>query len=371
MKRVITSLLLVFLLVPLFCIGANAQVYTGRALDDKWILEDFTGQTLDADTIEALQLAEYYRVEYSLDTKKGELNIFCGKDENGKDIEQMMLPYARVNWIPWQNNDLLDYVKVARIHEGVMSAGRYSFYFAENLEEVYLPHSIRKINRTTFYQCENLKTVYYAGTEEDFVNRILFDEVRNWHAVNEDENNIVYKLKDKIHFGESVGVICENEEGDVITTFTVGGYFVGDEYKIEPLELEGLTYVGEEKEITGSFKKNDDTVHVFTYHCDHEYKVNDPSKPCGSFCTKCGRANPEPPTAHTWGEPEVKSERGFLTAFEQHTTCKICGAKEKETALPYAVYVSIFVAAPIVLAGIAFAIILPIRRRKRMKDMTW
>ena len=169
MKKVVTTLLLVFLLIPALCFSAGAQIYSGRALDDEWILEDFTKEELDADTIEALQLAEYYRVEYKLNTKTGRIDIFCGKDENGEDIEQMMLPYARAHWIPWQNNGLMDYVKTAYIHEGVMSAGRYSFYFAENLEEVYLPHSIRKINRTTFYQCEKLETVYYAGTEEEWI----------------------------------------------------------------------------------------------------------------------------------------------------------------------------------------------------------
>ncbi len=377
MKRVITSLLLVCLLIPTFVLSANAQIFSGRALDDKWILEDFTGTTMDADTIEALQLAEYYRVEYSLDTIEGVLDIYCGKDENGEDIEQLMLPYARVNWIPWQNNGLMDYIKVARIHEGVMSAGRYSFYYAENLEEVYLPHSIRKINVTTFYQCENLKTVYYAGTEEDFANRILFDEVRNWygedangnHTIEEEE--VVFTLKDKIHYGESVDVICENEEGDVITSFTVGGYFVGDKYEIEPLEIEGLTYVGDEELITGKFKKNDSTVHVFTYHCDHEYAVTDPSKPCGSFCQKCGRVNPEPPAEHTWGETVVKSERGFLTPLEEEITCKVCEAKIKEYKHPYALYICIGVAVPVLLVGIAFAIIVPIRRKKRIKDLTW
>ena len=64
MKKVVCTLLLVLLLIPVFSFNASAQIYSGRALDDKWILEDFTGQTMDADTLEALQLAAYYRVEY-------------------------------------------------------------------------------------------------------------------------------------------------------------------------------------------------------------------------------------------------------------------------------------------------------------------
>lgn len=377
MKKVVCTLLLILLLVPVFSFNASAQIYSGRALDDKWILEDFTGQTMDADTLEALQLAAYYRVEYSLDTLEGELNIYCGVDENGKKIEQMMLPYARINWVPWQNNGLLDYVKTARIEEGVKSVGRYSFAYAENLETVYLPHSIRKINVTTFYQCENLETVYYAGTEQDFVNRILFDETRNWYGEDQDGNNtveedeVIFTLKDKIHFGESVTVRCENEEGELITAYTVGGYFIGDEYEIEPLEIEGLTYVGEEEKITGKFKKNDSTVHVFTYHCDHEYVVEDPSVPCGSFCTKCGGVDPEPPVEHTWGETVIKSERGFLTPLESEISCEVCKAKVSEYKQPYAIYICIGVAVPVLLTGIAFAIIVPIRKRKKIKDLTW
>ena len=378
MKRVLCVLLLAATLLGGFCLAAGAEKSAPKiALDREQILAEFNGRTPTAEELETLRLAEYYEIRYTLDKVSGELDIFCGTDENGNKIEQQMLPYVRNTWIPWQNNDDYTYIKTARIHEGVQSIGRYSFYMCENLETAYIPHSVRKINVTTFYQCADLQTVYYAGTEQDFRVRVKVEETRNWYGVDADGNNtvdedeVVFKLTDKIHFGESVSVFCKNEEGDVITSYTVGGYFPGDEYVITPKELTGLTYVGEQTEIKGTFKENDKSSFVFTYHCDHEYAVKDPSMPCGSFCTKCGRVDPNPPVEHTWGETEVRSERGFLTPLDQSVTCKVCQAKVEEYAYPYAPYICAAVAAPILITGIVFAIVIPIRKKKKLKEMTW
>ena len=288
-----------------------------------------------------------------------------------------MLPYAKYQWIPWQNKGMLNTVKTVYIEEGILSVGRYSFYLCESIEEVYIPHSVRKIDRTTFYQCENLKTVHYAGNESDFWSRINFDEVRNWYAVDtngdgvEQESEIIAYFKDKIVFGESIRVVCKNQDGDEITSYTVGGYARGEEYAVTAPELAGLTYTGEQTEFFGTFKKNDTTVLELTYHCDHEYEVADPAKPCGSFCKHCGRADPEPPVDHEWGEVEIRSERGFLTPLDQVVKCKVCEAKISDYKLPYAPVVCLAVAGPILVAGIVFAIVYPIRKKRKMKDMTW
>ena len=377
MKRVICLAVLLFTLLPLCFLSVNAAVYEGIALDKKWILEDYTGKNLTADEIEAISLAGHYRVQYKLDTEKGELRIFCDTDENGNKIEQAMLPYADFKWVPWRVEEMKDSIKVAYIEEGVQSVGRYSFYECFTLEEVYIPYSVRKIDRSTFYQCTSLEKVHYAGSESDFWKRVNLDEVRNWYAVDLDgdgverDDEIKYYLKDKIVFGESVKVLCKNEEGDVITSFGVGGYERGDKYTVTPPVLEGLTYVGEQSEITGTFKKNDSTEIELIYRCDHVFVVSDPSIPCGSKCEKCGREDPDSPVEHTWGDVEVRSERSFLRPLEQSVKCQVCGAKRTEYKMAYAPIVCIAVAAPILLAGIGFAIGYPIYRKRKMRDMTW
>ena len=379
------------------------NVITGLAVDVEAVVQANTGKDISKFSKEELDFFEKAvnsKIQYTLDLGNNALTIFCGKNADGTLAEQHMLSYIAPHWVPWQNETpgvfnsefvsvgesavvKFDYEKAALqqvqtvyIEEGVGSVGRYSFAYAGALKEVYLPHSLQKIDRTAFYQCDKLETVYYAGNENDF-NKVILDEVRNWNGIDTsgnntiEENEVTSRLTDKIHFGESVTVLCKNEEGDTITRYTVGGYFSGDEYTLRPLELEGLTYVGSESEITGKFKKNDTTVHEFVYHCEHNYQQKHSSVACSSFCTKCGRADPNPAVAHSWSEPVVVSERGFLTPLNQSVICTKCNAKISEYKDPYGPLVMICVAAPILLAGIVFAIVTPIRKRKKLKDMTW
>ena len=398
MKRVLCVFLMVLLLVQMLCVCAGAEVYTGRAIDVEAVVKANTGATnLSEEEKEFFENAVKCNIHFNLNTDTGELDIYCGEMPTAFGEVEYMLSYIAPHWVPWQNenpgafstqmgangylefipeNALLQDVTTVRVHEGVGSIGRYSLAYGYQIKEVYLPHSLKKINNTVFYQCENLETVYYAGNENDF-EKVVFDEKRNWAGQDQDGNNTIdeweatFYLQDKIHFGESVTVVCKNEEGDTITKYTVGGYFVGDPYEIKPAALEGLTYVGEEQLITGKFKKNDSTVYTMTYHCDHDYQLKNPNIGCSSFCTKCGRTNPNPPEDHVWGEPVVISERGFLTPLDQNVVCQRCNASVKEYKNPYGPYICIGVAAPVLLAGIAFAIIVPIRKHKKMKDMTW
>ena len=377
MKRVICLFVLIFTLLPLCFVNVSAKKYAGRALNDEWILEDYRKEDMSTDELEAISLAGHYRVQYTLDTDTGEMHIFCDTDENGQKIEQTMLPYADYRWIPWQDKEMLDSIKTVYIEEGILSIGRYSFYHCESLEEVYIPHSVQKIDRTTFYQCQNLEVVHYAGSEEDFLKRVNYDEVRNWYAIDENGDGIENAdeiqeyFKDKIVFGESVSVVCKNEEGDEISSFTVGGYNRGDAYSVTAPEFEGLSFVGKKAKIEGTFKKNDKTVYEFIYHCDHEYEIQNPSILCSSVCKHCGRLDPEPAVAHQWGEVEVHSERGLLTPLEQSVKCTVCGMKVREYKSPLAPIICIAVAAPILLVGIVFAIVYPIRQKRKMKDLTW
>lgn len=377
MKRVICLFVLLFTLLPLCFLTTAAEIYSGDAINKEWILEDVTGREMTPEEIEAIALAEHYRVQYKLDTETGELRIFCGEDDEGNKLEQKMLPYAHYMWLPWQSNGVMNTIKTAIIEEGVLSVGRYSFYHCESIETVYIPHSVRKIDRTTFYQCKNLDKVYYAGSEEDFWKRVNLDPVRNWYAEDadgdglENESEIKEYFEDKLVFGESVQVVCKNQDGDEITSFSIGGYHRGDTYTVIAPEIEGVTYTGEQKEFQGTFKKNDDTVWELTYYCDHEYEVSDPAKPCGSFCKHCGRQDPNPPADHEWDSVEVRSERGFLTPLDQSVSCKVCGTKVREYKGPLAPVICIAVATPILVAGLVCGIVYPIRKRRKLKENTW
>jgi hypothetical protein len=383
MKKLLSVILLATLLLSASTMFAGAKVISGRALDENWILDrdNFvsdakpdneanyeTGGMDDYDT-EAFQLAPYYKMQYTLDTETGELNIFCGIGDDGQVKYEKMLPYAKNTWVPWMKSAEKRYVKKAVIADGVLSVGRYSFYDCDTLEELYIPHSVRKVDRNAVYNCDNLKTVYYAGTAKDFF-YVLYDEVRNG-VIDPVTEEMLVDMRDLIHFGESVGVVCKNQDGQTIQSYTVGGYFPGDAYSITPPEIEGLEYRGKESEITGKFKEADDTVYVFEYFCEHEYIVTDPSKPCGSFCKHCGQVNPDPETPHKWAAPEVKSERGMLTPEDYTVTCHVCKASYAEYKQPYIFYVAIVGSALVIAAGVALAIILPIRHKKKMRDMTW
>ncbi len=391
MKRILCAFLTALLLVSGFSLGTGAEIISGRALDEDWILDrdsltsgsnnnsgsqgeasidGMEGANLDADDIEAYTLAPYYRMEYTLDTETGELNIFCGKGEDGEIVYQQMLPYAKASWVPWMKSNQKKKIKTAIIHDGVQSVGRYSFYNCDTLETVYIPHSVVKINRTTFYNCDNLKTIYYAGTEKDFFYNILYDSVRNG-VVDDVTGDQLTDIRDLIHYGESVGVVCKNQDGQTFYTYTVGGYFAGDKYTIVPKEMEGMTYTGEKSEITGKFKNGDDTVYVLEYTCEHEYIVEDPSKPCGKFCIYCGQIDPETKDEHEWQEPAVTSERGMLTPLQQSVTCKVCGAKVEEFKQPYILYVGVIGSGVVIGTAVILAIVIPIRRRKKLRDMTW
>ena len=118
MKRICCLFVLLFTLLPLCFVNAGAEIYSGRAINDEWILEDVSGRELTQEEIEAIALAAYYSVEYELDTETGVLRIFCGKDENGEKIEQKMLPYAHYMWLPWQSYGVMNTIKTAIIEEG-------------------------------------------------------------------------------------------------------------------------------------------------------------------------------------------------------------------------------------------------------------
>ncbi len=374
MKKILCLMLTAILLFAAMITPTAARVVTGRAFVDEAIYEEYNPEFLDeVDNLTEMQrFATYYQVQYTLDTDSGLLEIYCGTDADGNVKPQEMMSYARRTWVPWLQVGQYNKIEKAVLKDGIGSLGRYTFWGAINLKEIYLPHSVKQIDRTAVYQCPKLETVYYAGNEADFLANVRYDEVRNWQT--EDgttTGEIVYKLYDKIHFGESVTVNCLNQEGEIAKSYTVGGYFPGDEFSIIPQEYDGMTYVGEESEITGKFKKGDSRVYTLQYECDHEYVVKDPEAPCGSMCKHCRRADPNPTAEHEWEVYYTNSERGMLSPLDRVMICENCGMTHDEYAQPYMFYIGIGLAAAVIVTAVTLAIVIPVRRRKRLREMTW
>lgn len=377
--RIFAFLLCLSLLIPAAVLHPSAKIYTGKALDEEFILNDTSSGTGGSDSEddpdapppeeekpsedlsndEALSLAPNYHIMYELNTDTKVLRVWCAPEKG----EQAMLPYAKASWIPWIGHaEQKKNIETAYIEEGVLSLGRYSFFNCDTLKTVYLPHSIRKVDKIVFYRAKNLETIYYAGTEEDFRQNVLWADYQNTLTGSDD------KALDRIHFGEHVKVECKNQDGFVFAAYTVGGYNVGDAYTVSAKSYEGLAVEGT-SEFAGSFKKKDDTTYTFTYRCDHKFEKKDPDKPCADVCVHCGMPNPEG-RDHTW-LTEVISARGFLTEEKIHETCTVCGAEKTETKPAYFWYVLIGGGAAVLVAGVSFAVAHPIRKKKKLKELTW
>lgn len=363
MKRLICFALILTSLFCLLAVSASAELYSGKALDSDYIMNNegsdhLVGEFGDNEDIEeAYELAKFYQLQYELDTDSGELRIYTGS--RGM---QAMLPYARSTWIPWLKTTEPDvmrpFIRTAVIEEGVLSVGRYSFYQCENLREVYLPASIMKIDRTSFYEVPSLETVFYAGNQEDFERNVTLDKVRNDEMLN------------KIHYGESVNVICKNQHGEIFDSYTVGGYFVGDSFTVSARTYENITLDAGQKDETGTFVKNDAREYVYTYECQHSYALEDESIACKSRCVHCGHMNPDVYDLHEF-EVTTDEKGGLFKSMKMSRTCTSCGYAESFTEPAYILYVGVALGGLVAAVGIFLAIFLPIRRKKKIKEMTW
>ena len=422
MKRFLIFALFLACLVTLLVVSVSAETFTGQAVDAEWIRENEGTGTFQGSDISTV--APNYRIWYTLDTDTGVLRIYH-KDTEYK-TEQEMLPYAKVEWIPWLKSEHPNvqrpYIMEAHIEEDVLRLGHYSFYECENLRTVYLPSSIYKIDQTVFYGCSSLETIYYAGTQEDFEKYVHFDQTRNEEALG------------KFVFGESVTVIVKNQHGEKVDEYIVGGYRVGDSYSFTPKKYDGMTFTGDPNKVySGTFVENDQTVYELIYECDHEYLTSD-SAACLSYCTYCKHANPK--ASHVFNEEgtvpcegkcllcnefytnadgyhvfdveldaehpennlcrytcsvckrditneelngvagkhnkiEVNEPNSLFKGGQSGWKCSICGANELEGTNAYIFYIGIGAVAVAACVVIFLAIYLPIRRHKKIKDMTW
>lgn len=323
--RRITSFLLIFVLAAtLLAAQANAAVYQGKALDEDYIRAEGTEG----------EIATNYQIQYWLDTDTGVMRIYCHPDRN----PQKMLQYSFADWIPWYRDAVQrNAIKTVYIEEGVQTVGHYSFLDCRNLEEVWLPTSVWRVDRRTFSNCQNLRVIHFPGTKEDLDNSVIWIDDHNYYQEKGTENIIT--AKSLIQFGEHVRVTLKNDEGDVIKSYTVRGYAAGEAYTVTPPELDHLTLLSDATPINGTFLENDQTEYTYTYHCDHQYET-DPEKPCAAACIYCNKPDPDA-VPHTY-EENVITKRGLFTEYRADVVCSVCGEHHEVTKpaliVPIAIY---------------------------------
>ena len=95
MKRVLCVCLMALMLVPMFCIGASAEVYTGRAVDVEAVVKANTGATnLSEEDREFFESAVTHKINYKLDTEKGVLDIYRDTESGGNTAWQDVSCYC-------------------------------------------------------------------------------------------------------------------------------------------------------------------------------------------------------------------------------------------------------------------------------------
>ena len=81
LKKILFLGFFVMLFVMLFCIAASAEIYSGRALDEEFILSNEGETELSPEVKLELEggrmiLASHYKIQYELNTDTGVLRIF-------------------------------------------------------------------------------------------------------------------------------------------------------------------------------------------------------------------------------------------------------------------------------------------------------
>ena len=71
-----------------------------------------------------------------------------------------------------------DYLTKINIPESVVEIGYCAFEWT-NIQSIYIPKSVKKINFSAFSECDNLTTVYYGGTASDWIEI----EIGNWNSI--------------------------------------------------------------------------------------------------------------------------------------------------------------------------------------------
>ena len=315
--RIFAFALSMLLLSLVLCTAISATVYSGKALDEEYISKQVGQSDMEG------EIAKNYQIQYELDTETGVLRIWCREDY----YPQKMLMYSYADWVPWIRDAVQrNAIRVVYIEEGVESVGQYAFRGCKTVEEIWLPSTVWRVDRLSISECASLKTIYYPGTKDDFEKGVIWSNDHNDYT--DKAANEVITAKSLVHFGEHVTVRCFTEDGYEFKTYTVGGYFAGDSYTVEPKTYNGLTLVSDAAPISGTFAENDKTEYFFTYRCDHHF-VHYEDKPCADSCEYCGLPA-EDAVPHSW-DVKVISERGLFRQYQARQICEVCGKVEDVT----------------------------------------
>ena len=109
---------------------------------------------------------------------------------------------------------------------------------------------------------------------------------------------------------------------------------------------------------------------MLEYFCAHEYRQAEELQFCSRFCVYCGCCDPEYEDLHTFAiKKEIK--RGLFRDGELDKTCSVCGLRRYQSELAYIWTVLTVASALIIVTAFVCSVYFPVRRWKRIKDLTW
>ena len=99
------------------------------------------------------------------------------------------------------------YAKMEKValSKGMASTGYETFYHADQMTAIYIPKSVKSIERSAFEECDKLKDIYYSGSEADWANMKIESEG------NEALSNVT------IHYNASVSDLGLTEEFSLLS----------------------------------------------------------------------------------------------------------------------------------------------------------
>lgn len=178
-KKIMSIFLVLFMVISIIPITASAEMINGRCGDDAWW---------------------YY------DTTTHSLFVYGNGD--------------MYNSCPWKNYK--DSIKSVQIGDGIISIGKYTFEYCENLVTLSIGENVTRIGYRAFYGT-SLRDIYYNGTEEQWNNIYIdsYNESISYH--------MIHFLKKHIHIYEGVVIhtTC-TEKGYTTYTCACGDNYVAD-----------------------------------------------------------------------------------------------------------------------------------------------
>ena len=139
---------------------------------------------------------------------------FYMKDSNNEwnSLTEAVIPSSMTS-VDFNRLNSISSIKTLRLEEGTKVINDWALAYLSNIETIYLPSTLEKINYDPFFESNSLNTIYYNGSISDWVNIEFTDmtsnpmyRVDNFYFVN--ESNEWEKIS-TLHLDESITKISK------------------------------------------------------------------------------------------------------------------------------------------------------------------